>query len=481
MIRAYITILLTSLLPLLANAREKESIEIAPIEDVVMKKDGSRLSVVMTLPLSDIKTESRRAVTLTPVVTDGNDSVALPMVALYGRDRWIHYRRDLGEGMLAGNDGTNLRAWKAPAAIDYNALTDWKDWMEGASLVIVRKDYGCCSTLLAEASSTPIFRLMPPEENVTLDFAYAFVSPVAETVKQRAVEGRAFIDFPVNKTVIYPDYRNNAVELSKIIATIDSIKSDPDIMVNSISIKGFASPEGSWANNVRLAKGRTEALTAYVQNLYDFAPGFIKTSYEPEDWEGLRAWLEKSILPERNAILAIVDGDLEPDAKDARIKKLYPQDYAYILKNVYPALRHSDYRIDFQIKAFTDVEEIKRLLKIQPQKLSLNEFYLAAQTYAPGSDEFNEVFETAVRMYPDDEVANLNAANTAISRKDYERAERYLSKAGDSGEAEYARGLLEIGRRNYDKALLHMERAAKLKVANAPAAITNLKKKLNKD
>ena len=83
------------------------------------------------------------------------------------------------------------------------------------------------------------------------------------------------------------------------------------------------------------------------------------------------------------------------------------------------------------------------MLATAPQNLSLEEFYILAQTYEPGSEKFNELFETAVRMYPDDPVANLNAANTAISRKDYERALKYLDKAGSLPEAIHTRGVLE--------------------------------------
>lgn len=39
--------------------------------------------------------------------------------------------------------------------------------------------------------------------------AVAFVSPAVEAVKNRAEEGRAYLDFPVNQTRIYPDYRRN--------------------------------------------------------------------------------------------------------------------------------------------------------------------------------------------------------------------------------------------------------------------------------
>ena len=46
-------------------------------------------------------------------------------------------------------------------------------------------------------------------------------------------------------------------------------------------------------------------------------------------------------------------------------------------------------------------------------RLSLRnvDFYTLAQSYPEGSDEYCDVFETAVEVYPDDPMINLNAAN----------------------------------------------------------------------
>ncbi|MDE7108461.1 MAG: tetratricopeptide repeat protein, partial [Muribaculaceae bacterium] len=65
------------------------------------------------------------------------------------------------------------------------------------------------------------------------------------------------------------------------------------------------------------------------------------------------------------------------------------------------------------------------------------------------SDTYNEAFEIAAKMYPDDPTANLNAAFCALQRDDLPRAEYYLKKAGDSEEAQYARGILlaKLGKR----------------------------------
>ena len=155
----------------------------------------------------------------------------------------------------------------------------------------------------------------------------------------------------------------------------------------------------------------------------------------------MRRYVGNSSLEHKDEILALIDSDREPDNKEWAIKSSYPKDYRYLLDNCYPALRHSDYKIDYTIRNYTDVEEIKNVLSERPQKLSLRELYIVAQTYEPGSDEYNEVFEVAVRMFPTDEVANLNAANTAMGKGDMKSAQKYLAKSGNSPEAEYARGV----------------------------------------
>jgi len=68
----------------------------------------------------------------------------------------------------------------------------------------------------------------------------------------------------VNRTEIKPDYRGNMTELIKITSTIDLVKNDPDVSITAVKIHGYASPEGSFANNKRLAEGRAKALAEYL-------------------------------------------------------------------------------------------------------------------------------------------------------------------------------------------------------------------------
>lgn len=401
------------------------------VSDLTVSRAEGKLFVSMNIDLSELAPTTNREVLLTPTLCGDGDTLRLAQVLVAGRNRYYHHLRN---GVAA--DRTLYRGGDV-ARVDYRVVVPYEPWMGAAELIVDRETCGCCSEVVAQDGLQLVRLNLDPKVFVP---AYVYIRPQAAP-KINVVEGTAYIDFPVNRTEIHEHYRRNPDELRKIRATIDAVRDDADTRILALTIKGYASPEGSYANNTRLAKGRTETLKEYVRRLYDFPDTLLSTAYEPEDWDGLERFVAGSALADREGILAIVRSDLEPDAKDRRIRTTYPEQYAYLLREVYPALRHSDYAVTYEVRAYTDVEEIRRLLKSAPQKLSLEEMYLAAQEMEPGSEEYDETFEIAVRMFPDDAVANLNAANTAMRRGDLKAANRYLAKAGDVPEALYARGI----------------------------------------
>ena len=439
------------------------------VSEVSMTRNGSLMSVAMDLGLSVLDLGMNKATVITPMVVNDADTLMLPAVGVYGRIRWYQFERS-GSKPVNGNEQTSLRYAKDMPAFEYRENFPYQEWMNGSQLILMRADYGCAGC----NAGTETLADLAGYRDVIYKPVFLFQEAVAEQIKTRELKGRAFVDFPVNKIVIYPEYRNNTHELGKIIATIDSVKNDKDITVTSIFIKGTASPEGPYDNNVYLAKNRTIALKQYVSNLYNFPDDFIKTDYNPVDWPGLREWLESSNIAHRDEILALVNSDIESYERNSRIKKDFPEEYDWLLRNVYPALRHSDYVIEYMIRQFSDVKEIAEVMRTAPQKLSLNEMYLLAGSLEPGSDEYNEVFETAVRMYPNDEAANINAANSAMMRKDYANAEKYLAKAGSGAKAIYARGVLAGLQGDFDNAIRLVDQAQAMGLQADPAIIENL-------
>lgn len=441
------------------------------VDSPVMERRSDRLTVGMNLDLTSLEVSSNRAVLLTPVIVKGDNAVELPSVGIYGRNRYYYYVRN-GASMLTGKSERSYRVSQKPSDVAIAETLAYEPWMDGAELMLRRQDYGCCGTLLDEQQTAYAQYQEPPVYRPE----FVYVRPEAEKVKSRSLNGSAYIDFVVNRTDIRPDYRRNQVELGKIQATIDSVKNDADITITSVFIKGYASPEGAYAANERLAKGRTESLKAYVQNLYHFDASLMKTAFEPEDWEGLEAYVQQSSLANKDEILDIIHSDEAPDRKDQSIKRRFPKDYRILLTECYPSLRHSDYEVAYTIRTYTDVEEIKRIFRTSPQKLSLDEFYHLAEQYEPGTEAFNEVFETAVRMYPDDTQANLNAANAAMQKDEIKRAAQYLQKAGDSAEAVYARGVQAAQSGDYPAALEYLKQAKNQGISQAETAIEVIEK-----
>ena len=294
------------------------------------------------------------------------------------------------------------------------------------------------------------------------------IMPDPEENKLRKIQGRAFLDFPVNETIIYPDYRKNPDELARIHKSVDSAMFDKTVVITRILLHGYASPESPYSNNTRLAKGRTEALKNYLMRNYDFDSQVFQTNYTPEDWENLKGFLINTdtrkvkgdfwydnkdyvetpevpgvVLEHRDELLRVINREMEPDAKEELLKKVGGgEPYKWLLANVYPGLRHTDYIIEYRIRAFS-VEKGRKLIYSHPEALSLEEMYNVAMSYKEGSENWLDALFIAVSRYPEDETANLNAACACVMTKRLNDAKKYLKNAGNSSEAQYVSNVIK--------------------------------------
>lgn len=412
------------------------------VENKKVEQTDHNLVVDLTLNMDSLHLRSNQRLVFTPIVrSTGGQERTMPQIIVNGRKQDISYKRYAHKDYP--DDAQVVRRKNGTAqSYEYNAIVPYEEWMKNADVVIAEDLCGCGN--VEEQDQTVIQRLRTPY--------MAYLRPKAEARKARTEEGRAFIDFPVDKTTLYPDYRNNSRELDKIVNTINLVKEDKNVSITGIEIHGYASPEAPYNYNARLAEGRAKTLTDHVRRLVNLEDRLFKVTSTPEDWDGLREAVLSSNLEHKQEILDIIDDNkLTPDTRERKIKSNYPKEYRFMLDTYYPALRHSDYVVSYTVRPFS-VEEAKEILRTKPKQLSLEEMYLVAQTYEPGSDEFNEVFQTAVRLYPEDETANLNAACAEIERGDYEAASRYLAKAGNSPYAAHARGVMAMKQGNDDEA-----------------------------
>lgn len=428
----------------------------------------SRVDVAFKLNLDKLKLKAEQQLVLTPMLVADGDTLALSPIVINGRSKQIRMERN-GELASRRTDRRQpivvRRKNGTQQSINYSQTVNRPRPIEAEQVqLLAAQDLCGCGDIENLESS-----LIANVENLAAwTPAIAFVKPAAEARKQRAEKGEAYLSFRVNKTDIVPDLFENARELAKITKTIDIVRGDKNVEINGVNIHGYASPDGPYKNNERLARERAEALKTYVAQLYPIDARLFSYNSTAEDWDGMRRMVEQSQLANKAEILAIANSDIAPDDKDKRIRQLYPQDYATILADIYPRLRHSDYTVSYTVRPFS-VEEAKQILKTHPQQLSLQEMYLVAQTMEVGSKEFNEVFDIAVRMFPDDPTANLNAACADIQRGDMESAERHLKRAGNSAEANNARGALAVAQKNYKLAKQLFDEAAAAGSAEAKA------------
>ena len=403
------------------------------VRNIRTMNTGGRMHVSMDLVLDSLHVAPDKRLVLVPKLRAGSGSVSLKPIVINGKRQQIMYDRRDHRRYAPSKPVVTRRENGKQQTISYSSFSYYDDWMRSAMLDIEEDLCGCGD--LANLDTETVARVGTPQ--------CRYIVPKAAAVKTWQLHGRAFIDFPVDRTELHPDYRNNPRELQKIIDTINVVRRDTLVTITGIDIHGYASPESPYDHNAWLAAERAKTLKNYVRQLVQISDTLFTVHSTAEDWDGLRRYIRESNLDSRDSILALAsDESIDPDRRELLMKTRYPEQYRVMLATWYPALRHSDYTITCRVRPLT-IDEAKRLIKTRPQLLSLDEMFRVAETCKPGSKEFNDIMDIAVRQYPDDPTANLNAAVARINVGNAAAARPYLDKAGDSEEAREARRAAE--------------------------------------
>ena len=444
------------------------------VGNVEMSSGNGLFTLSMDLDLSDIVPDRNTVATLVPVLSHGDQSCELRPVGIFGRGQFYQLAREKRQADPL--EQYQFRSSKNPGKLAYTDTIPYEEWMDGATVRIDTRLTGCCGKLIDSGTGYDLLKYLEPDpEPIVFEPEYIYVKPEAETVvKERSVSGEAYVTFKAGASQVLTDYQDNASELAKIRSTVESVHSDEDIIITAMTLTGYSSPEGKYKKNADLSQKRTDAIRTYLSKLYNLPKGICKSESVAENWDGLRAAVVNDTeLEHKDEILGIIDADIDPDAKETKLKA-YKKDYQHLLNDVFPMLRRTDYKVDYTVRSYTSADEIRQVMKTRPQNLSINEFFFLSQEYAPGTAQFNDVFAVMARVYPVDETANVNAASAAMSVGDLAAAERYLAKAGNGAAASYTKGMLEGLRGNYAAAAELLAAAKQGGVAEAAAALDNV-------
>lgn len=458
-----------ALMPLSMSAQSRQSqyldqVDVSDLALTPQKGEKGKVQLKMTLNLDDLKLKSNDRLLLTPVLKDRetNEIVYLfPQVEIKGYKRGIVIERKDGKGdaVRSGELFASLgRENGTPQSVQYSYSFPYSKSMEGKELLLAEQVYGCSDCFILEDSKPLMddFRLKLYEPQ----YRVSYIVPPVEPVKARADKHTATLNFRVAKHDLDPAYGDNRRILGEVQKVMGEVKGDENITITSLTVAGFASPEASMAYNKSLSERRAKSFADYLSSHFGLAQSQMKVEAPGEDWDMTRELVAESGHAEREAILLIIDQTSNPDARDAKLKKLSGgQTYRWMLNELYPKVRRVEYTIAYEVRAF-DVAEAREIIKSNPKLLSLNEMYLVAHSYDTLSQEFKEVFDIATRLYPNEPIAIINASAVDIEGGNYQAAIDRMSRIGDNPKVWNNLGVAYAKLGDLERAMSYLQKAS---------------------
>lgn len=322
------------------------------IQDVKARQKDGMLNIEFKVDDRNALLSSQESIVLTPEVVSETKKKEFQPIVISGNTR---YKADSRAKVFnteyrnVANPFLSVRKNEL-STIKYTQSIPFEDWMQNARIELKDIVYGCANCESEEhrtVLSNIEFEVIPKEEPVIID-----IPPEPEPVKYKQESGEAYLDFPVGKSVILTDFRNNFKELSKILEVINQLRDNKDATITSIELTGFASPEGSYQTNNRLSALRAEALKTYLKDQYGYSSSLFSVSSTAEDWDGLRKLIEESNLSEKTELLSIINSTSSEDIKEQKLKSLPV--YHTILTEFFPLLRRVEYCVNYTVPTTTE-------------------------------------------------------------------------------------------------------------------------------
>lgn len=159
----------------------------------------------------------------------------------------------------------------------------------------------------------------------------------------------AKIAFKQGSSVVDIKLGENATELEKVVDFARDIEKIGDVVLDSLTMIGYASPEGSAHMNRVLSEKRTSELKRYVTNhrIFERLPR-IRSVAGGENWSGLLHWMQDSVHGISPMTLQraqeMVRREPNEDRREIALKEMLGSQYLRIKEECYPTLRTTEFR-----------------------------------------------------------------------------------------------------------------------------------------
>ncbi len=285
----------------------------------------------------------------------------------------------------------------------------------------------------------------------------------------KAKKQEANIKFLINQANLRKsELKNNSVgEFVKLLKEIN--KDREGLNLQNVEIQAYASPEGGFKFNDKLANKRQNVSEKYVRKEMKSAgvEGNLDAHYTAQDWEGFQQLVQASNIQDKDVILRVLSMYKDPQEREQQIRNM-SEGFRELADAILPELRRSRLIIHYETIGRND-EQIKAQYNEDAAKLSADELLYYA-TLEEDAAKKEEIYAKTAQLYTNDYRPLNNLAVMAFNRGDEAKAKELLAqaitKSSNAAEANATLGLIALKNGNVAEAENLIAKAADANALN---------------
>lgn len=318
-----------------------------------MKKENNTIFYDYDVKIGAKAIASSQALRLSPRFEFGDQFHCLPSVTVLGGNKSEVIRRWKQNHNIKEDSIFTLINQKKDTIFNFRGNIPYENWMENGEFVFSHEIMGYRgeSTVTTIALKVAIERDSAELYNSLPDKTLATPMTSKESFQSESKHLVSHINYPNGSVMIVIDYMNNADQKRKLDDFIKLFDEKQGVIVDKISIKSYASPEGRFLLNEKLANKRTEELVRYMMDKTHLQPELFECESIAEDWEGLENIIRTTDMPGKAKVLEIIHSTGVFEGRELKLMKLdrgIP--YKYMQKNIFPKLRRTICKITYSTK-----------------------------------------------------------------------------------------------------------------------------------
>ena len=223
------------------------------------------------------------------------------------------------------------------------------------------------------------------------------------------------------------ELKNNSVQ--EFVRMLKQINDDREgLNLDNVEVSAYASPDGGFSINDRLANQRQKVSEQYVnQELKKIKmDANVDARYTAQDWEGFQELVQASDIQDKDIILRVLSMYKDPQEREQQIKNISAA-FRELADGILPQLRRSRLTINYETIGRSDAQILDQI-QADATKLSIEELLYGA-AISDDAARKEQIYKLATQVYPNDGRAYNNLATLAYAKGNYDVARDYIQQA----------------------------------------------------